>query len=184
MASWGVTGWVRIALKACERATRAVEYGSPTAAKSALQEATHALRNALTILLDEPVPGGHVEDQPVTVPPAQPERRSGNGSPPTVLMLAYQNMDPILKRLMQRVGIVLILFSVGMPMLIEPFVELSWIYWAFALAVTVLGVCLLYMPLGIWFGNTLGGLAVKLRPGLKGKFHSDRRGPRDEEQGD
>ena len=105
------------------------------------------------------------------------QRRSGNGSPPTVLMVAYQNMDAETKRLLQKVGVIMIGFAVAMPMAIEPFIQLSWVYWAFSLAVVGLGACFVYLPIGIWFGNFLGGLAVKVIPALRGKLHvEDRRG--------
>lgn len=104
------------------------------------------------------------------------ERRSRSGSPPTVLMVAYQSMDPELKRLLQRAGLALIAFGIGMPMIAELFVSLWWGYWLFASGVVILGACLLYMPLGIWFGNFVGGLAAKLIPALRDKLHVDRRG--------
>jgi hypothetical protein len=103
------------------------------------------------------------------------ERRGGNGSPPTVIMLAYQAMDADLKRLLQKVGIGLVIFGVVMPMAIEPFIELSWVYWTFSLVVLVIGTCLLWPPIGIWVGNLLAGLAVKLVPATKDVLMPDRR---------
>ena len=111
------------------------------------------------------------------------ERRGGNGSPPTVLMVAYRNMDPETKRLLQKIGVGMIAFGMVMPMAIEPFIPLSWVYWGFSITVVSLGACFVYLPIGIWFGNLIGGLAVKLAPSLGSKFHVDRRGSR-EEQGD
>ena len=109
------------------------------------------------------------------------EKRSGGGSPPTVLMVAYQRMDPDLKKLLQKVGIAMIAFGIAMPMVAELFMPLSWVYWLFAGGVVMLGACFMYMPIGIWFGNFLGGLAVKLIPALRGKLHVDRRA---DEKGD
>ena len=105
------------------------------------------------------------------------ERRSREGSPPTVLMLAYQRMDPDLKKLLQKVGAGMIAFGIAMPMVGELFIPLSWVYWLFAAGVVMLGACFMYLPIGIWFGNFLGGLAVKVIPALRGKLHvEDRRG--------
>ena len=104
------------------------------------------------------------------------QRRSGNGSPPTVLMVAYQRMDPDLKKLLQKVGAGMIAFGIAMPMVGELFIPLSWVYWLFAAGVVMLGACFMYLPIGIWFGNFLGGLAVKVIPALRGKLAPDRRG--------
>ena len=113
---------------------------------------------------------------------ATEKRSGGRGSPPTVLMVAYQRMDPDLKKLLQKVGIGMIIFAVGMPMAIEPFVPLSWIYWAFSMCVVGLGACFVYLPIGIWFGNLITGLVVKVIPALRGKLHApDRRGEKPEE---
>ena len=106
----------------------------------------------------------------------QIERRSGNGSPPTVVMLAYRDMDPELKRLLQRVGLWMVIFGAVMPMAIEPFVELSWVYWMFSLVIVVAGIGLLWPPFGVWLGNLLAELAIKLVPATKDVLRPDRRG--------
>ena len=110
--------------------------------------------------------------------------RSGNGSPPTVLMVAYQNMEPETKKLLQKLGVGMIAFGIALPMVGELFIPLSWVYWLFAGCVVVLGACFVYLPIGIWFGNLVTGLTVKVIPALRGKLITEDRRAGTGEQGD
>jgi len=103
-------------------------------------------------------------------------RREDGGGPPTVIMRAYQAMDERLKRLLQKIGLGMVTVGIVAPMAIEPFRPLSWVYWTFAAGVVVLGACLLWPPIGIWFGNFIISAAVKLRPSAKNVLQPDRRG--------
>jgi hypothetical protein len=104
------------------------------------------------------------------------ERREGSGSPPTVIMRAYQGMDDYLKQKLQKIGLGMVIVGIGAPMGIEPFIPLSWIYWFFAGCVVILGACLLWPPIGIWFGNFVVSFVTKVRPSTKDVLMPDRRG--------
>lgn len=101
--------------------------------------------------------------------------RRSDGSPPTFVMQAYQSLDADSRKRFQIWGARMIAIGVVMPMAIEPFVPLSWVYWAFSLVIVVIGVCLAWLPFGVWLGNLLAGLAVKLVPRARNVLAPDRR---------
>lgn len=103
------------------------------------------------------------------------ERKSEGGTPPTFIMQAYQGLDAESKKRFQGWGARMIAVGVILPMAIEPFIQLSWVYWGFSLVVIVIGVCLAWLPAGVWLGNLLASLTVKLVPRARDKLMPERR---------
>lgn len=106
---------------------------------------------------------------------AQPERRSRDGTPPTIVMQSYTDMTVGEKRQLRRLGFGMVVFGVGMPMGIEPFVSLHWVYWLFAGLVAVVGLMLLWPAAGFVVLDRLVAAAAKILPALRDVVRPERR---------
>lgn len=95
------------------------------------------------------------------------ERRADRGTPPTIIMQSYQAMEPEDKRRLQKLGLGLTVFGVGMPMAIEPFVVLSWVYWTFSGLVAVAGICLLWPAGGFFLLDRIARTLARFIPSKK-----------------
>ena len=103
------------------------------------------------------------------------ERRSGGGSPPTMIMQAFKEMDDDDVNRMEKLGYGMVIGSAGIVLIAGLFLELSIPYLVFAGAVGSLGVCFIFPPLGVWFIDIALKAVAATVPALRSTIRPDSR---------
>jgi hypothetical protein len=96
-----------------------------------------------------------------------------------MIMQSYQAMGPEGRKRLRIVGGCMIAFGIGMPMVAELFVLLSWVYWVFAGFVALTGICLLWPEMGILLLNVIPNIVARFWPRGADKMKPERREPRE-----
>ena len=95
------------------------------------------------------------------------EKRKSDGTPPTIILQSYQAMGPDGRRRLRKVGGCMLLFGIGMPMAIEPFLPLSWVYWTFSGFVAIAGLCLVWPEGGFFLLDKIANVLARFLPSKK-----------------
>lgn len=106
-------------------------------------------------------------------------RREDRGSPPTVIAQSYQAMGPEGRSRLRKIGGLMLAFGIGMPMVGELFLVLSWVYWIFAGFVAMAGLCLVWPELGIYVLDVVPKALIKIAPNTREILRPNRRDDRD-----
>lgn len=118
------------------------------------------------------------------------DKRTRSAGPPTQLMVAWTGLPPKDKRRLQRAGLALLTFTVGLPMaaaVVLAVLEraaLPIVVWGFSGLFGVVAVGMIFPPLGVWAVSSAAPALGKLFPAgkLAGLFHRhERRTPREED---
>lgn len=94
-------------------------------------------------------------------------RERKQGDPPTLLMRSFTEMEKEEKWRFQKVGLGLLFFTAAVPMIAGIFYELSPAYWVFSGLMAIVGVCLAWLPLGVWLLSSVPNALTKMLPGHK-----------------
>jgi hypothetical protein len=92
-----------------------------------------------------------------------------------VILQSYHDMGTEGRRRLRKIGGAMLAFGVGLPMLIEPFIALSWVYWTFAGFVALAGLCLLWPEAGFVLLDRIVSAAARLIPAIRGLIRPERR---------
>ena len=114
--------------------------------------------------------------------PVQEKRRNEVGGPPTIIMASYQAMGQNGRRRLRIAGGCMTTFGIGMPMVAELFMSLSWVYWVFSGFVAITGVSFIWPELGVLLFNVIPSILERFWPAKKSLLRPERRAPRDEIQ--
>lgn len=109
------------------------------------------------------------------------EQRKSNAGPPTLLVQSYDRMGHDGRKRLRKIGSALLLCGVGMPMTIEPFIPLSWVYWTFSGFVSLVGLVFIWPEAGIWLFGAIPNVLARFWPKGADALKPERRAPRDEE---
>lgn len=110
------------------------------------------------------------------------ENRQSSGGPPTLIMQSYERMGTVGRGRLRWIGGGMLVFGVGMPMVAELFMPLSWVYWTFSGFVAIAGLCLLWPEMGLVLLDRIAGVLARFLPSKKlaDAVKPERRAPRDE----
>lgn len=103
------------------------------------------------------------------------EKRKSDGTPPTIIMQSYQAMGPQGRARLRMAGGGMMAFGIGMPMVAELFIPLSWVYWVFAAFVALAGLCLLWPEMGILLLNVIPRTVERFWPAKAKALRPERR---------
>ena len=108
------------------------------------------------------------------------DKRIDSSGPPTIIMRTYNEMDEDDKNRLEKLGVGMIVFAGGIPIIAGIFIDLSLAYWLFSASIASLGVCFLFPALGVWFIDVALKVIAMVVPAMKEKVRPDRRQGRDE----
>lgn len=108
------------------------------------------------------------------------EQRKVSGTPPNVIAQSYQAMGPEGRKRLRIVGGCMMAFGIGMPMIAELFVVMSWVYWTFSAFVALAGLCLLWPEMGILLLSVIPNILARFWPAKKKALKPERRAEREE----
>ena len=108
------------------------------------------------------------------------DRREGSGSPPTVIMQAFREMDADDKNKMERVGYGMITL-VGAVVAAGIFYDMAISYLIFVGCFGLVGVCLIFPVLGAYVMDLVAKVTISVAPSLRPRLTIDKRGASSEE---
>lgn len=104
------------------------------------------------------------------------ERRAESSGPPTIITQAYRDMDDDDRTRIERLGMGMVVFGAGTPVIAGVFYELATLYWIFASGVAAVGVCLMFPALGVWFIDRVLKFVALILPMVRDTVRPDPRG--------
>lgn len=107
---------------------------------------------------------------------AMGERRTQEGAPPTQLMQAYQSLEPAQEKKLNYLGFGMTGLSSVTLLVGGLVVELGTGYLIAATIIMLVGICLVFLPLGVWLITAIPRGVSKILPAsLASKLRPDRR---------